>query len=57
MIDYESLLGKYMREVMMCEGTTFVDHGEYCQYNNVDYTEEEWAVLSQMSRKLYKEDL
>ena len=45
------LLEKYMRDVLTCEGTTFVC-GEWC---GSEYTEEEHAVLLELRDKIEKE--
>ncbi len=49
------LLEKYMRDVLTCEGTTFVCDGWDGEYEPNDYTKEEHAVLLELRDKIEKE--
>ena len=42
----QDLLKKYMRHVLQCEGTTFVDHiSDSWRNNEVNFTEKEKSIL------------
>ncbi len=51
---YKKLLEKYMRHVVMCEGTAFVTD-TWDDNDPQGYTEEEQEVLLKLKNKIYKE--
>ncbi len=53
-MNYRKLLEKYMRDVVECEGTAFVDDDPW--WNGCGYTEAEHAVLLAMRDKIYKKE-
>ena len=55
-VDYKKLLEKYMRDVVECEGTAFVED-EWCGgFGLDDYTEKENAALVELRNKIYKQN-
>ena len=47
-----SLLKKYIQHVVDCEGCDFLRNGDRSQYSDfVDFTDEEWAKLRQLSEE------
>ena len=55
-MNYKKLLDKYMRHVVVCEGTAFVTDF-WGDIGPQGYTEEEHEVLLKLENKIYKEKL
>ena len=49
MVDYRELLKKYIEHVGDCEGTDFI----YRHMDMYDFSEEEAAILNQLSKEVY----
>lgn len=49
-INHEDLLRKYMRYVGECEGIDFVENGYRGYPGDQEFTPEEWAELSRLSK-------
>lgn len=52
MIDYRALLSKYISHVGQEEGTTFLFDRPPSSYNDVEFTDEEWAELQLLEGEL-----
>lgn len=55
-INYHELLKKYMSNILMEEGTTFIWDKRDQRFGSDSYTEAEHAVLKKLKDKLYEEE-